>query len=59
MKKVDEGLTPEAVRQHLEVMLLQHNIVNSNVKAIMKITTMWAYNQGLKARDSVKASDKL
>ena len=52
-------MTPEALRQHLEMMLINKGVKKLAIKSLVKITAMWAYNQGLKARDSVKASDKL
>ena len=59
MANTDEALTPEALRQHLEMMLINKGVKKLAIKSLVKITAMWAYNQGLKARDSVKASDKL
>ena len=46
-------MNPEALRQHIDMALLRKGVTNLAMKGYIRITAMWAYNEGLKARASV------
>ena len=51
-------MTPEQLRQEVDAYLVKQNIPIT-LKSMFKVFALWAYNEGLKARDSVKATEKI
>lgn len=51
-------MTPEELRCEIDKYLLKQN-VSTKTKVAFRLLAIWSYNEGLKARKSVQATEKL